>query len=359
MRAVVVGGGIGGLASAVALTRSGWQVEVLERAAEFGEVGAGLAVQPNALRALDALGLGDAVRERASTEAPAGIRAPSGRWLSRTDPGELRRRYGQWAMVHRADLLEILHAAIPADALRPGVDVHEVRRDGTVLHSGGTSTGDLVVGADGIRSITRRSVWGEAPAPRYAGYSTWRAISNVPVRESVETWGRGERFGYSPLPDGRTYFYAVVNAPEGEEGGADELRRRFAHWHDPIPALVNAVEGTALLRHDTYELPNLSSYVAGKAALVGDAAHAMTPNLGQGACQALEDAVVLAAADGLAEYDRLRRPRTQMVVRRSHRLGVIAHWAAPALVGVRNTVLRMLPRSSFSRSMAPVLDWAP
>src|SRR5687768_14432179 len=106
MRAVVVGGGIGGLASAVALTRRGWQVEVRERAPGLGELGAGLAVLPNALRALDALGLGDAVRERASTEMPAGIRAASGRWLSRTDPGELRRRYGQWAMVHRADLLE-------------------------------------------------------------------------------------------------------------------------------------------------------------------------------------------------------------------------------------------------------------
>jgi 2-polyprenyl-6-methoxyphenol hydroxylase-like FAD-dependent oxidoreductase len=137
---------------------------------------------------------------------------------------------------------------------------------------------------------------------------------------------------------------------------------RFAGWHDPIPALLEAADPGAVLHHDLYELPPLKTYTSGRVVLAGDAAHAMTPNLGQGACQALEDAVVLGQVmtdgDGLYAYDRKRRPRTQMITRRSRRMGAVGQWASPAAVSLRNTALRLLPSSSFSRSLAPVLDWA-
>lgn len=364
MKAIIVGGGIGGLASALALTREGWQVEVLERAPEFTEAGAGLSLWPNALRALDALGVGEPVRSRAALEGQAGIRDAAGRWLSRADTAELERRYGAAAMIHRADLLAALLAALPGQALRPGTTVTAVRPDGTVRHSGGESRADLVVGADGVRSATRQSVWPDAPGPRYAGYTTWRMVTApVPVAESSESWGRGERFGYLPLADGRVYCFAAANAPEGaRDDGLAGLRRRFGGWHDPIPALLEATEPGAVLHHDLYELPPLKTYTCGRVVLAGDAAHAMTPNLGQGACQALEDAVVLghvmASGDGPAAYDRQRRPRTQMIARRSRRAGVAAQWASPAAVSLRNTALRLLPSSSLARSLAPILDWA-
>jgi 2-polyprenyl-6-methoxyphenol hydroxylase-like FAD-dependent oxidoreductase len=363
MKAIVIGGGIGGLASALALVRRGWQVEVLERAARFTEVGAGLALWPNALRALDALGVGEAVRGRSMMEGQAGIRDSSGRWLTRTDTAELERRYGPTAMIHRADLVDILHAALPREALRGGVTVSGVRVDGTVAHSGGESHGDLVVGADGVRSITRTWIWPDAPPPRYVGYTTFRVVTPpVPVGESCESWGSGERFGYATLQDGRVYCFAAVNAPAGESrGGLAELRRRFGRWHDPIPTLLDAADPDAVLCNDLYELPPLRSYTAGRVALVGDAAHAMTPNLGQGACQALEDAVVLAetvdSGDGLDAYDRSRRPRTQMIARRAHQIGVTAQWSSSVAVRLRNTALRALPTSSFVRSLAPILQW--
>jgi 2-polyprenyl-6-methoxyphenol hydroxylase-like FAD-dependent oxidoreductase len=120
MRAIVIGGGIAGLASALALTRRGWHVEVLERAPEFGEVGAGLSLWPNALRALDALGVGEQVRGRGVLEGQVGILDAGGRWLSRADTAGLARRYGPTAMIHRADLLSVLRAAVPARRCAPG-----------------------------------------------------------------------------------------------------------------------------------------------------------------------------------------------------------------------------------------------
>jgi len=370
MKAIIVGAGIGGLAAALALARHGWDVEVLERAPAFAEVGAGLSLWPNGLRALDALGVGAQVRGRALLEGQAGIQDAAGRWISRTDTAALERRFGPVAMIHRADLLEVLRGAVPADSLRHGVTVRHVSSAGTVAHSGGESRADLIVGADGIRSVVRASIWPDAAAPRYAGYTAWRLVTppvqvdGTALADTVESWGSGERFGYSPLPDGRVYCFAVANAREGDPGqGLTGLRARFSGWHRPIPALLDAAAPDAVLHDDLYELPPLRTYTAGQVVLVGDAAHAMTPNLGQGACQALEDAVVLAASldgpGGLAAYDRARRRRTQMITLRSHRIGVAAQWESPVAVRLRNTALRLLPDSSFIRSLAPVLDWAP
>ncbi|GAA4145669.1 FAD-dependent monooxygenase [Actinomadura keratinilytica] len=370
MHALIIGGGIGGLAAALALHRNGWQVRVLEQAPAFTEVGAGLSIQPNALRALESLGLGDRVRAHAVADAPVGIRRSDGPWLIRNDVDRITRRHGPWLTLHRADLLDVLLQALPSDALQSGVQVRQVRRDGTVIHADGTCTADVVVGADGLHSATRRSVWPDAAPPRYVGYTTWRMIVTArPVEGSVETWGRGARFGYAPLADGRVYCYAMANARQGTAVGLGGLRRRFAGWHDPIPEFLDAADPDAVLQHDTYELPDLDTFVAGRVALLGDAAHAMTPNLGQGAGQALEDAVVLArilepartggapVAEALRAYDRARRPRTQKIARRSRRLGEMAHRTSASLAFARDTALLMTPPSIIARSMTPVLNW--
>jgi 2-polyprenyl-6-methoxyphenol hydroxylase-like FAD-dependent oxidoreductase len=376
-KAIVVGGGIGGLAAARALIGRGWDVEVLERAPEFGEVGAGLSLWANGVRALDALGLGDRVRDRAMVETSGGIRDSAGRWLSRTDVDEVERRYGPVVMLHRADLLEVMREAVPAEALRVGAEVKDIRTAGDqveVVHTGGVERADLVVGADGIHSAVRRSVWPGAPEPVYAGYTAWRLIAEPSERIDLggETWGRGERVGFATLPDGRVYLFGVASVPAGErnDGGRGELaelKRRFGGWHDPIPELLNATDPDAVMRHDIYELPPLKTFVAGRVALLGDAAHAMTPNMGQGANQALEDAVTLAAlldshADvesALVAYDKERRPRAQAIARRSHQIGVMAQWSWGPAAAARNLVLRLTPSSAMLRSLGPALSWKP
>ena len=374
-RAAIVGGGIGGLATAIALHGRGWHVRVFEKAAAFNEVGAGISLWANALRALDAVGVGERVRSLGMEEVSGGLRYRTGRWLSRVDAGEVIRRYGSVILLHRADLLEVLLDAVPSDVLVPGATVDSVVESNdcvTVGHGGESFDADLVVGADGLRSAVRRLIWPQAPGPRYAGYTAWRAVTRRPAGcdRGGETWGDGERFGYAHLPGDRVYWYATANVPEATtsgDGELAELNRRFGAWHDPIPALVHASLEASVLRHDIYELSNLDQFAGGRVALLGDAAHAMTPNLGQGACQAMEDAATLAAVldretsipDALARYDRLRRPRTQRIVRQSRQMGAIGQWESRPAIVVRNMLLPLIPSSFAIRSLAPVVNWPP
>ncbi|RKN16597.1 FAD-dependent oxidoreductase [Micromonospora musae] len=380
--AVVVGGGIGGLSAALALHRRGWRVTVLERAPELREVGAGLTLMANAMRGLDALGLGPAVRRSGHSETPGGIRTSTGRWLSRVDGEVMTRLLGTTALgIHRATLHRLLREALPTSALHVGAEVIDVvtgpadaevryRRDGTP----DAVRADLVVGADGVHSVVRARLWQQAPPPAYAGSTAWRAAIEWPEPvPSAITWGRGAEFGMVPLGDGRVYWFGAVNAPPGGHT-ADELatcRKLFGTWHDPIPALLAATAPEAVLRNDILHLAAaLPSYVRGRVVLLGDAAHAMTPNLGQGAGQAIEDAVVLGAvcaggADeglpaALAAYDGQRRPRSQAIARAAYRTGRYGQQLRnPLAVAARNTLLRLTPAHTALRGMARYADWQP
>jgi 2-polyprenyl-6-methoxyphenol hydroxylase-like FAD-dependent oxidoreductase len=383
--AVVVGGGVGGLAATRALLEPGWDVTVLEQAPTFEPVGAGLAVAPNAVRALDWLGLGDELRARGIAQGAAGIRDASGRWLMRTDITELERRFGVPGFaLRRADLHHMLVDAIGQADERPGHHVSSVSQaDGqaTVTFEGpsgqGSVSADLVVGADGINSRVREDLFPAHPGPSYAGYITWRGLVPADAAQDIElearlteTWGRGERFGIAPLADGQVYWFATASVPEAShtDDSLADVAARYRTWHHPIPQLLDATPPQALLAHDIHHLDQpLERYVDGRIVLLGDAAHAMTPDLGQGACQALEDAVTLGHAIGtttdlgaaLASYDRDRRPRTQELVRLSARIGRIAQWRNPLLTTVRHLVARAIPASLYLRASTDTFAWTP
>jgi 2-polyprenyl-6-methoxyphenol hydroxylase-like FAD-dependent oxidoreductase len=370
--ALVVGAGIGGLSAAIGLHRTGWQVTVLERAPAFRPVGAGLVLQANGLRCLEVLGLGAAVREQGQVDVSGGTRRFDGRWLARIAPGELERVLGTPAIgIHRAALHEILLGALPDGVVVTGAPVVTVTADGEVAYQyqGGQvrTRADLVVGADGIHSTVRRLLWPEAAAPVSIGVTAWRGVTPVWDSDLVVaiSWDRGAEFGMVPLVDGRVYWFAATNAAPGEVTGDDRalLRSRFGGWHDPIPALIAAT--STVLRDDLACLDEpLTTYVKGNVVLIGDAAHAMTPNLGQGANQALEDAVVLASVagrpDGLAAYDQQRRPRSQRVAKASRAIGRFGQQLRnPIAVTVRNTAMRLTPPRLALRSMARYADWRP
>ncbi|PPS70475.1 MULTISPECIES: FAD-dependent monooxygenase [Streptomyces] len=373
--AVVIGGGIGGLTAAVALHQRGLRVTVLERARSLEPVGAAISLAPNSLRALDVIGLGDEIRDLAAWSGDGGLRSPKGRWLSRSSAEAAARRFGgPLVLLHRATLIERLAALLPAGAVRTDaaatlVDSGGPGRAARVATADGELEADLVVGADGIRSAVRGTLFPHHPGAVYSGWTTWRVVIPVPGARftSHETWGPGRIWGTHPLKDGRVYAYAGATTPAGGRAPDDEkseLLRLFGDWHDPIPAVLAAVRPGDVLRHDVHHIADpLPAYHHGRVALLGDAAHAMTPSLGQGGNQAIEDAVVLAHhCDELAAYTAARRPRTTAIARQAVKVSRLSLMSSRTGLAVRDTAMRLLSPAGpalFLRGFDGIADWRP
>ncbi|MFF2077685.1 FAD-dependent monooxygenase [Kitasatospora sp. NPDC058162] len=380
-QAIVIGGGIGGLTAALALHRQGIPVTVHERAASLEPVGAGLALAPNALRALDRLGVGPRLRARATAHPAVGIRHPSGRWLVRTSSAAVQAHFGDTiAAVARAEVIAALVDALPEGTVRTGspatvTDPGDDRRPAVVRTDEGDREAALVVAADGIHSATRGLLFPHHPGPRYSGFTTWRAIVSPGARPAAagEVWGPGRLAGIVPLADQRVYVYGAALAPAGDRAADEhaELQQHFGDWCAPVPQLFALAAPDRLLRNDVRELADpLPAYHHGRVALLGDAAHAMCPFLGQGACQAIEDALVLAApltpatdpVTTLPAYTAARLPRTTAVVTASRRTGNLVALRTPAATLLRTTALTLaglLPtRTLLSRTTA-IYGWQP
>jgi len=365
---LVVGGGIGGLTAAIALRRAGFVVRVLERAETLRPVGAGLTVQPNALSALDHVDLGDAVA-RAGTRLCHGIlRSWRGRELSHMRLDEVAPGLSAPVGIHRATLQGLLLDALPEEVVRLGAEVTAVAQEGdevvATLAGGATLRADLLVGADGIHSMVRRSLHGDQP-PRYAGYTCWRGVlarrDGWPHDRVTESWGPGRRVGLVPVDGDRLYWFAVLDAPRGgrDTGGASAaVQEMVGGWFDPVPAIVAATPEADIRRDDIEDRPPLEVWGCGRITLLGDAAHPMTPNMGQGACQAIEDAVVLAHLLGhgdpvaaLRSYEARRRPRTRWFVESSWRIGATAQWHSGPLRCLRDAGMQLVPDALAARTV--------
>lgn len=362
MRINVIGGGIGGLTAAIALARNGHDVAVYEQAPAFEEVGAGLSLWPNAVKVLIALGLGDALRRHACPLPDVAIRSRRGTVLTGSSADRLARLCGAPGyVILRAALVDLLAAELGAERVRLGVrciGVASVRNRAVArVDGGGEIEGDLVVGADGIRSVVRAAV-DPGVGPENSGYFALRGVAAFTPGAGEarwgETFGRGARFGLLPLGDGQVYWWLTLNGAAGHlSGGAAKAAalRAIAGWHIPLRAVVEATSAAAILIDDIAELPSLARWSRGHAVLIGDAAHAMTPNLGQGACQAIEDAYVLARClrqesdigRAFARYEYSRRPRVARVRKLARRIGRIGQISSPLLCAIRDGIARATP----------------
>lgn len=368
-RVLVVGGGIGGLTTAVALRAVGAEVEIVERAPGFATVGAGITVQANAAAVLDALGIelpADDVVAIGEVEMISG-----GRVVMRSDSRALS-GVPPSVNIHRADLHAALLRAASNLPRRLGVEVRGVREDDdgvrVTFADGSEERWDLVVGADGVHSAVRASLLEGEPPPRYAGQTCWRFALFAPdlVPEvTVERWTPGRRIGVVPLSRGRIYVYLVESSPPGTPSptsASAEALRRFAGIDERVDAMLPRLDGVAIHHGDLLDRPDIS-FGRGRVVLLGDAAHAMTPNLGQGAGMAVEDAAALALAfsEGASDLpralERARLARVRHVSRTSWQVGRVAHLRNPILRWGRDRMLGLLP-ASLSQKQALAL-WAP
>jgi 2-polyprenyl-6-methoxyphenol hydroxylase-like FAD-dependent oxidoreductase len=340
---VVAGAGIAGLGLAAALRRDGSDCLLLDERPELGSSGGAITLWPNALAALDAIGVGDDVR-RAGTPVAAGtIRDPAGRVLRSLDGDRFRAALGEpMVAIRRGVLVELLHARVAPDSVRAGVAVRGYRREGDgvcVLTDGEPLRAVALVGADGYRSAVARALEADLPE-RYAGYPAWRGVADLGGLAPEQFWGRHREFGVVPLDAGSTYWFAAAREPAGGSA-ADELahlREVFADWPSPVRALLDATAPDAVTRNDVMDRGTPRRWADGPVVLLGDAAHAMRPHLGQGGAQALVDAVVLArclrehpdAAAAFAAYERARRRPALRVVRLSRAAGFAV--SAPTLL---------------------------
>ena len=369
-RIAIIGGGIGGLTAAQALTRRGFEVAVYEAAPELKEIGAGVALGPNAMKALRSIGLEEPVRAIGwEAEAHALRNWKNARAIMHTPNGIQASRYGAaGSFAHRADLLDALARELPADIVTLGARCVSVDPGGEVASArfkdGSEIEADVIVGADGIHSVVRTSLFGE-DAPRFTGKICYRSVIPVdavpggpPPPENVTWLGphgaivvyrlrRGELINVVSHYDDESYTHESWIA----ECDRAEVIERYSGWHESLVRLFSASE--LWYKWALYDRDPIPQWTRGRATVLGDAAHPMLPYLGQGAGQTMEDGCVLASAiasmpedlpGALARYERSRRPRASNVVLAARARGADNHLSSPLAAWKRDLQIAVRKR---------------
>jgi 2-polyprenyl-6-methoxyphenol hydroxylase-like FAD-dependent oxidoreductase len=355
--AAIVGAGIGGLAAAIALEQAGWRTTVYEAAGELRPIGAGLSIWPNGVRAMLDLGLTEFVA--AAPKTGGALRRRDGKVLAEFDPAVLEQRYGAPLVgLHRADLHEALVGVLGADRVRLGTRLDGYEQGELRFAGGSTHGADLIVGADGINSVLRAALVGDGD-PRDSGYVAYRGVCTAAIDTgSGEWWAPDADAGLLHLGEGRVYWYLAYRGDP--DPGA--LSARAAEFDPVIGEAIEATPPDEVLVHRLFDRDPIGSWSDDNATLLGDAAHPMLPFLGQGACQALEDAVALGAAVGgaesvpaaLAAYERARTERTATLVKGSRRAARVAILGAGG-GRLRDAAIRLTPEALRLRQLDPLI----
>lgn len=373
VRIAIVGGGIGGLTVALALKEFGFEAEVYEQAPALLDVGAAIAIWPNAMRVLERLSLGAMIRKHAGEMAEI-------RWLDRRGNLINRVSISNAVALHRADLQSTLLQAVPPSWIKLGhtLVAYETLQDKVVARFGNNEEieVDFLIGADGIHSNVRKQLIGRGEAT-CRGYTVWRGIASeapqpIPPNTAIEIHGRGQRFGIGPVGAGRIGWWAAANATEPaathehqREDAQHELLRLFAGWYAPTVELIEATLPQTILTTSAFDREPNPTWGNKRVTLLGDAIHPTTPNLGQGGCLAIEDAIVLARCFekyganeiALREYERCRYSRTAAVTKYSRYYGRVGQWENVFARGLKKSVLALVPEAVLQRVMQLVFDY--
>jgi FAD-dependent urate hydroxylase len=353
LKVIVIGAGIGGLTAGIALSQAGYKVEIYDRVSELRPVGAGISLWSNGVKVLNRLGLGSDMAAIGGAMNGMEYRDRSGALLNQIDLLPLIQQVGQRAYpVARRDLQAMLLRAFPGQVQlhHQCVAIEESDTNVTAIFANGhRATGDLIIAADGIRSQLRQSVLGQTVQPKYAGYINWNGlVAAAADLAPANTWviyvGEHKRASLMPVAGDRFYFFLDVPLPVDCAADCDqyqpELRSYFQGWDKPVQRLIDRLNPLETARIAIHDMGPIDHYVRGRVALLGDAAHGTCPDLGQGGCQAMEDAWVLSnylittnvgVADALQRYQADRRDRANPVVQKARQRAEQIHGYDPVV----------------------------
>lgn len=365
MKIAIIGGGIAGLATAIAFEKNGIIPVIYEAVAEIKPVGAGIALSVNAYKALRALGLEQAITEKGNFYKLGVLKTQKGQILTKADLEKTGEIYdGRALTFSRSVLHDILRAGIEKSPLVSGKKCTGFQQVGDKIKlqfsEGSVEEADYVIAADGIHSAIRKQLLPES-RERYSGQTCWRGICHEPIHtvdttRVIESWGPGIRFGIVPVSGGSIYWFAVKDDKTPVAGQRkvvkEELVNLFGDFHAPVKEIIEKTSLEDILWNDLFDLVPISRFSFNKILLIGDAAHATTPNLGQGGCMALEDAAVLKMLlrknTNLQEvfqvFEKERILRTTKIVNASYRIGKIAHFKNRPLIAIRNFAMKTIPQ---------------
>lgn len=363
MKISIIGGGIGGLCAAVTLQNQGHEVQVFESAKAFQPVGAGIGIGSNAMQALMGISVGEEIFDNGYVLHTQVFQDVHGKTLNTIDFSVLKKMYGQENItIHRADLHRTFLEALKPDTIQYNKKCIHIRQDENGItaffQDGSTAEAELLIAADGINSPIRQQLLPNT-TPRYSGYTCWRGITEnkgrVEEYTSKELWSTRGRFGMAPMRDGLIYWFACINTtprnPAYQQLKPQEVAAIFTHFPSVASDIIATTPAENLLHHDIYDIKPLQNFVFNRVVLLGDAAHATTPNMGQGAGQAIEDAIVLGNGfkqfkdvnKVLAHYEKKRVARTAKVIRLSRQIGETAQISSRPIAAARDFLFPLLP----------------
>lgn len=369
----IVGAGIAGLTAAIMLEKLGFEVRVFESAEEIRGIGAGMGLASNAIKAFEYLNLDREVISICNHLKDFEISDAKGKIIISADTKRIKQSYNTDNFaVHRADLHKLLLSKIHPEKIETKKKLVDLRilneKVEIEFKDGKVGEFDFVIGSDGVNSRIRQ-LFHPKSKPRYAGYWCWRGVVENPnenLNKSIETWGENGRFGITPLTENRIYWYACIgsNLKDGvPEFGLKELKGQFKNYHQRIPEILNLTSKKDLISNPIVDIKPISRYHFDRVLLLGDAAHATTPNMGQGACMAIEDVAVLQDElrkndwqTACANFEKRRLKRTHYIIRTSKLAGKFAQVENQFLISTRNYLLRNLPDTLSQRPLKQLLE---
>lgn len=359
MKTAIIGAGIGGLTTALALKQNGQQAIIYEGVPEIKPVGAGIILANNAMQVFQKLGLQEKIEKAGNKISCMKITDPQLNNISVVDLSAYEKKYSvQNVAIHRGELQKILVNEVGYNNINLSKRLLKIEKSELfklTFEDSSTTESNIVIGADGIKSVVRNQLFEENKL-RNANQKCWRGICEMDLpqkydQELNEAWGKGKRFGFVKIGKQKVYWYALADSKNIKQDEVD-LGAMFSEFHSDILKIISAADKGQVIINDIIDLKPIYKWQSENVCLIGDAAHATTPNMGQGACQAIEDAFVLSEClhkygivKAFSEYQKVRLPKAHRIVKTSWIIGKMAHLHNPVFIGLRNQILRLMPSS--------------